>query len=92
MDINPVCRFCLEQNETFEHLLNECPRFITHRREFFNNIPIINDHKWSVQKLIEFSYLPGIDDALQGDTSLRWYGDQENGSSQSSADEPSGIG
>ena len=28
LDISPMCRFCEEEDETFEHLLNECPCFI----------------------------------------------------------------
>ena len=90
-EINPQCRFCLEEDETFDHLLNACPRFNSARREIFQGDLIINNHEWSIQKLIDFSFLPGIDQALQGDTSLRWYGLQD-GDSSYSEDEPTGIG
>ena len=29
---------------------------------------------WSTKDLIDFSNLPGINDALEGDTGLEWYG------------------
>ena len=32
-EISPICRFCLEADESFEHLINDCPRFNTYRRE-----------------------------------------------------------
>ena len=91
-EINPCCRFCNEEDETFYHLLNDCPRFSTNRREILYNKQVSNNHKWSVQELIEFSLLPGVDNALQGDTSLRWYDATNNNSGQSSAEEASGIG
>ena len=30
--VSELCRFCEEEEETFEHLINECPCFITYRR------------------------------------------------------------
>ena len=27
LDVSPMCRFCEEEDESFEHLLNECPCF-----------------------------------------------------------------
>ena len=68
--IDEECRFCREDNETFEHFANTCPRFIQFRRDTLYNQLITNDHMWSVQMLIVFSYLPGINDALEGDTRL----------------------
>ena len=46
-DIKPTCRFCLEADETFEHIVNDCPRFYTFRREYFYDTKIINDHAWN---------------------------------------------
>ena len=72
-DISPLCRFCLEENETFIHLVNDCPRFINDRRDKLLNALISNDHMWSVQSLIDFSSLPGINAALEGDTRIELY-------------------
>ena len=62
--VSELCRFCEEEEETFEHLLNECPCFITYRREILYNKPIINTTKWKAKILLKFSYLEGIDEAL----------------------------
>ena len=39
---------------------------------------ITNDHLWSVQMLLDFSQLPGINDALEGDTRIEIYRDHED--------------
>ena len=31
--VTELCRFCEEEDETFAHILNECPCFITARRD-----------------------------------------------------------
>ena len=69
-EVAPVCRFCLEADETFIHIANECPRFHLTRREYFQDLLIINDHQWSVDKLLEFSFTPGVNEALEGDTRI----------------------
>ena len=96
-EIRPTCRFCLEEDETFWHIINHCPRFFTYRREQFADQIIQNDHRWRIDELISFSYLPGINHALEGDTGLEWFGDgawnDGNVSTDSGGlDEPSGIG
>ena len=63
---DPLCRFCREVGETFEHLVNECPRFIGERRDKFLGHIVTNDHMWSVQTLLDFSYIAGIHEALGG--------------------------
>ena len=65
--ISELCRFCEEEEETFAHLLNECPCFITARRDILGNIPIINTVKWKPQTLLAFSNLESIDTALRLD-------------------------
>ena len=89
--ISPLCRFCLQENETFDHLVKECPHFYTYRCDYFTDMLITNDHKWSARDLIDFSYLPGINDALQGDTNLKWF-HGEYDESGSDLDQRSGIG
>ena len=63
---NPMCRFCEEGYETIMHLLNECPRFMSHRRDIFRDDIPTNDMTWSVRKLLDFSYIPGINEAYEG--------------------------
>ena len=65
--ISELCRFCEEEYETFAHLLDECPCFITDRRNILRNAPIINTIKWKPKTLLDFSYLEAIDEALQVD-------------------------
>ena len=91
-DIRPTCRFCLENIETFDHLINDCPRFNTYRREFFYDIKIQNDHEWNIQTLIDFSYLPGINHALEGDTDLGWYGEGNWDHEAGSLSDSEGVG
>ena len=66
-DTNSICRFCLEEDETFFHLATECPRFRLTRQDKFLDMTITNDHMWSVDALINFSYMPGINGALEGE-------------------------
>ena len=63
--ISELCRFCEEEDETFEHLLNECPCFNSYRRDILGGKPIIRTLDWKAQTLIEFSYIPAIDQALE---------------------------
>ena len=63
--ISELCRFCEEKEETFAHLLNEWPCFITARRDILGNIPIINTVKWKPQTFLAFSNLESIDAALR---------------------------
>ena len=65
--ISELCRFCEEEDETFEHLLNECPCFTSHRRDILRNIPIIKTIKWKAKMLLKFSYIEAIDEALAVD-------------------------
>ena len=65
--VRELCRFCEEENETFAHLINECPCFITMRRDLLKNIPIINTLIWKAKTLLKFSYVEGIDEALAFD-------------------------
>ena len=59
--ISELCRFCEEEEETFEHLINECPCFNTYRRDILMNKPIID---WKPKTQLDFSYIPAIENAL----------------------------
>ena len=61
-----VCRFCEQEPEDMLHLLYTCPRFNTLRREIFLDQLPDNNMKWSVRSLLEFSFAPGINEALEG--------------------------
>ena len=65
LNTSPLCRFCEEEDETFAHLLNECPCFISYRRDILKNTPLHNTLKWKPKTLLTFSYIPSIDEALQ---------------------------
>ena len=76
--INPVCRFCLQQDETFYHLATECPVHRLKQTEIFlDEIPITNS-KWSVRALLIFSQIPGVRQALDGQTNLHLFGEDHN--------------
>jgi len=60
-----LCRFCEEEDETFEHLINECPCFTTFRFQYLNNKPIINSLDWDNETLLKFSHLAQINEALE---------------------------
>ena len=64
IEISPYCRFCGEEDETPEHLLNECPCFLSYKQNILQNKPIINTLDWKLQKLLELSYIPEMDQAL----------------------------
>ena len=65
-EISELCRFCEEEDETYEHLLNECPCFNTYRREILMmNKPIIKTLDWKAKTILDFSYIPVIDEALK---------------------------
>ena len=68
INVSPLCCFCEEEDETFAHFLNECPCFISYRRDILHNIPIINTLSWTTKQLLEFSYIPSIEEALTYDT------------------------
>ena len=52
--INPLCRMCSEENETFHHLLTDCPALAMMRRDMFLDKPPARDN-WKPRELINFS-------------------------------------
>ena len=49
--INPLCRLCGEENETFWHFATECPRLHTHRNDTFLDAPPQQDN-WKLNQII----------------------------------------
>ena len=65
------------------------------RNEIFLDKKITNDLEWRIDELLRFSEVPGINDALEGDTSLRWFDiDTEETQDEGSGmeDDEEGIG
>ena len=65
--ISPECRFCLEEDETFYHLLTECPCFQDTR----SNIILTRNgtiEDWTIKQILQFAKLPQIQTALSFDT------------------------
>ena len=61
-DVNPLCRFCEEQNETFHHLITDCPRLRQFRTD---NIKHFDGNSWKVAELLNFSYIQEKNDYLE---------------------------
>ena len=58
------CRFCEEEEETFIHLLNECPVFREERLTLLKGSVVVDTVEWKPQTLIKFARHPDIEDAL----------------------------
>ena len=57
--INPLCRLCGENNETFWHFITACPRLQTYRNDtFLDDIP--QQDSWKLIQLMLFSTYPTI--------------------------------
>jgi hypothetical protein len=52
--INPLCRLCEQTNETFFHLLTDCPALAVKRRTWFLDRPPTTDN-WRPRELLSFS-------------------------------------
>ena len=59
-NISKVCRLCEQENETFWHLIDECPRLEMTRREIFLDKNIRPDLTWSIKRLQRFINHPVI--------------------------------
>ena len=60
-----LCRLCEEEEETFDHFVNDCPCLWQARRDHFGVHRIINTHDWKIDTLIRFSELQTINEALE---------------------------
>ena len=61
-----LCRFCEEEDETFIHLLNECPVFQANRVDLLKGSVVVGSVDWDPRVLLEFARIPVIADALNG--------------------------
>ena len=60
------CRLCGRGFETLKHLLHDCPYLEISRRDIFLDQLPTNDMKWSVRSLLEFSFVPCVNEAYEG--------------------------
>ena len=58
--ISKTCRLCEEQDETFIHLITDCPRLELTRRDIFLDNQILAQEPWSIRKVLQFIYIPGL--------------------------------
>ena len=65
--ISELCRFCEEEDETFIHLLSECPVFTDLRIEVFKCRAFISLEEWKPHQLLKFAQHPQIYAALTSD-------------------------
>ena len=59
-----LCRFCEEEEETFDHIINDCPCFYLDRCDLLQNQPIINTLDWDLKIILKFANIDTIKDAL----------------------------
>ena len=64
-EVDPLCRFCQEDDETFWHLATVCPVFWKERMEILLGDDI-EMGSWDVERLLEFASVTKIAKALEG--------------------------
>ena len=62
-DYTPLCRFCEEEDESFQHLYEECPVFRKQRMEIQGDRT--GAENWTVQKVLGMAKLEDMLEALQ---------------------------
>ena len=61
--ISPTCRFCEEEDETFFHILTECPAFALERHDILLS-RCINKEDWKLYQILKLAKLKPIKEAL----------------------------
>ena len=59
-----LCRFCEEEEETFDHLINECPCFYQDRCNLLLGQTIDHTSDWEPRTRLKFANIDTIKDAL----------------------------
>ena len=62
---NDICRFCLEESETFIHFFTDCPALWRERRDHIHQYIGSRDTEWRPQQLVDLSFSPAITAALE---------------------------
>ena len=63
---DPGCRLCEGGLETITHYMTSCPALTISAREILGAKIPDADMKWSVRKMIDFSYIPAVNKAFEG--------------------------
>ena len=60
--VDPLCRFCLEDDETSWHVIGECPALWLKRRDSFNTFFLENPPEWNYFNLLKFLKLSDLEE------------------------------
>ena len=63
-NLTEICRFCEEEEETFIHILNECPVFHKHRLTLLKGFLVVDLVDWKPNTILNFARHPDIEEAL----------------------------
>ena len=63
LDYTPLCRFCEEEDESFQHLYEDCRVFWKERMEIQRDKTGIEN--WTVQKVLRMAKIEDVLEALQ---------------------------
>ena len=64
-----LCRLCEEEEETFQHFINDFPCLRQARQEHFRLSKIEKSHAWTIRRILEYSRIKEIDLGLKGEDS-----------------------
>ena len=64
---NSICRFCLEEDETFIHFATNCPALWRERRDHLLVYEGDGNNTWTPNQLLDFSFSRRITEALEMD-------------------------
>ena len=85
-DLDPTCRFCGEDDETFWHFATDCPVFRQERDDCFHGWSIENG-VWEPEELVDFANVLKIAKSLEGYSDI-WFGENDNESVYSNENRP----
>ena len=92
-DIDQTCRFCDETRETFIHLFSDCPMFWRQQQEASSGLqPGEPLYLVDPQKILDFSYTPRINEALESEGEVRRVWDAEQSVDDISMEELESLG
>ena len=66
----PLCRFCEEEDESFQHLYEECPVFWRQRKEIQGENASIDN--WTVHSVLKMARIEDILEAFQTNITKEW--------------------
>ena len=65
-EVDPTCRLCLEDDESFWHLISECPALWKLRRDIFHWYFPPDVFEWKVYQILKFVENPQIRELMNG--------------------------